>query len=332
MYLKLIFITLLVLFSGCSNSPKPIKHITVTYPSWYSKPPLNSSLFTYGVGFGVNYKEARLESINMAISSLSIEVSSSFETNSTYKRENGIENVNKNIKSEINAVLQKIEINNFQVVDQQKIGFEKYISLIKIDNTKLVMFFKKKLSNLDKSLEAELSGVDGLLNQFLVYKKYIKLYQDNEKYSVIIGSLDKSYNSSFYFNKLKQLREVLLKTQEQIKFSVQSNNKDNDRLMAAISNSLLDSGIQIVKKDFNYVLKVKENLSYSQSKGIYIAVNNIDLKIYDKNNKIINGKNISVKGFSFNNKKEARLDTYKKFNVELQKNNTKLGLINFMLN
>jgi hypothetical protein len=74
-------------------------------------------------------KEAVVNALNEIISTLSVSVESEYNSNTTVNNNNGFENYSQNTQEKIKSKVKDLRISNYQILNYEKIGFNKYAVL-----------------------------------------------------------------------------------------------------------------------------------------------------------------------------------------------------------
>lgn len=317
-YIFLIFIA--VLFSGCLNTKPSVKKVEV--PIWLKTMPKDNAKFTYGAGISETREDALKEALNDVTSKFGVKVKSSFTNKEIvdgyYSRSIS--------SSNIETSVEKIKITNYKVERSERISYNEYAVLIKVDNKKFFNSLKKDIArlkqNIEKTLERSLE--QDAINRYKT-KQSTSKYCDRLLSNVLVAyELNNSYNLKDYFNFVSDVKENYYSEANSLRFFVLGGN-NSENFVKIVNKGLLNSNFNIVDdhelESVKVVLKVSDNISTKKD----IVTIKIDIKVLDTQKLV--GKSTIVLKERFNNSKSKIYDLA---SVHFEQDIEELGIENIL--
>ena len=128
---QIILVTFLLLLSGCSSKPDVALNERSMLPQWFLTPPQNDEVYLYGIGSGKNSEEATQQALENFLSKLSITIESSFSMQQKSKKALW-EYFSTTSRLDIKSSVAKMKVNNYEVIQMQKMQYNEYISLVRV--------------------------------------------------------------------------------------------------------------------------------------------------------------------------------------------------------
>jgi len=293
-----LFITLFIL-SGC-GSQKRVVIKQKELPSWYVKPTKSTTTTLFAVGEGRDKQEAIANALNNMASTLSVSLSSEFNTKSVI-RDGDIQSNQTTSTNEINTKVDTIRINSFEVINSQSFGFKKYLAEVKADKRKLFLGLKKeidqKLSLIQsKSLEAKNHNA---IKRLSTYKEARLSTQDVKHTLLVMNTLNSSFDDRNYINKIQEIDSKYERLSSKISFSINSNN-DAKNLQSSIANGLSSKKYKIKNSSgiYNFKIYISSKTSKAKSYGFDLARSAISISVKDIHGIIIGSNKLNITGQS----------------------------------
>ncbi|WP_455756261.1 LPP20 family lipoprotein [Sulfurimonas sp.] len=293
-----LFLTLIVL-SGC-GSQKRIVVEKRELPVWYANPIKSTSTTLYAVGEGQNKQEAVTNALNNMASTLSVSLSSEFNTKSVVKdgtiTSHQITSVN-----EINTKVNTIRITNYEIVNSKDFSFKRYLAEVKSDKRKLFSGLKKEIDQKLKMIQNKNSEVQNYnaIKRLVTYKDVNESTSDIKTTLLVMSSLNPSFNDAGYISKIQEIQNRYDRLLSKISFSIDSNS-DAKNLKSSIANGLSAKKYSIKngsgKNHFNIYLS--SNTSKANSYGFDLARSAISITVKDNNGVIIGSNKLNITGQS----------------------------------
>jgi len=296
----LAFLTLVFIFSGCGSQKRVVVAEPKEYPLWYLKPPRTDSATLYGVGDGQNKEDAIANALTMMISTLSVSISSKFDSKSVIKE--GVSSSNQaTYTNEVQSEVQKIHISNYDVLNSQSMGYKQHIVLVKSDKKKLFDGLKKEIDQkfyMIKEKENSLSR-SNTIEKLSVYKSFQNSLQGTQNSLMVMSVLDPSFNDIPYLRKIQELDDKYQKTLSNITFSIESN-KPAHNLKSVIAKAISEKHYKIKKASGknHFKIYIKSNIQKAKSYGFTLARSAIDITIKDSKGAIIGSNKLDIVGQS----------------------------------
>lgn len=301
---------LLLFFNACSTTQPEVKPTETKLPKWYLTPPINSSMFLYGVGNGETKELSTQNALNNLVSKLGISIeSSSTITKNIDKgfREYMITKSKLNIKSSVD----KIRVSNYEVVDTKKLKYNSFVTLVRSDKKSFTVSLKHSVDNtIDKIKNRDTSSLDPL-KKYSFYKDSSQTLSALFPKLLILNLLDDEFDLDSYVAFMKEINQKLHVEKNSISFFVINNSKTElfaDAFKAYISKSF---HISEKKTDDKNQLKayMSDKVTYNNTHGIIIVNVLVTVIIKDYKNSTIKTKQVSLNGYSVSSKEDALKDS-----------------------
>ena len=222
--LSLFFILFIV--SGCASKKRVVSEMK-EYPSWYEKPLKSNASTLYAVAQGEDKRTAVNNALNEIIATLSVSLSSEFKSK-TEVTKGDKESYLVTSSNEVYSEVQKIQINNYELLHTSDFGFEKYLVQVKVNKKKLFDGLKIEVDNRFQSIKVKDTKKLNALQKLSNYRVGLELLQGIQNSLRVMHSLDSSFDDSLYTQKITNLESSYAILLSNISFSVHSN-KDAKR-------------------------------------------------------------------------------------------------------
>jgi hypothetical protein len=309
---KLLSFFLIIFFVGCAthkevvSKPKPL-------PSWYLNPPKSDNKFVYVTGSGIDKKHAILDALSNFISRYSITISSKFESK-VASFGGGLSS--KSSRQNIEAIVKKFEVSNYEVVKAERYSFDKFFVLLKIDLKALYNNLKEKLDSRFKIYKMEFVSISkkDLLTQYIELQNLYKKLEKEKNYIFILKLMNDSFNEKKYLDFISTVKKRILYVKSNLYVEIKG---DNESILKDIEHYLSMKGIKIGKSDIKMYVKTekKENSNYVRLNiyHIYISVKYKNSLIATNSFKVILPSSVELNGKLFDNIKNLSLRQF--FNI-----------------
>jgi hypothetical protein len=312
---------------GCGDKKPTIEVEKKELPAWIMHQPTSDSSTLYGVGEGQDKQTAITNALNEMLSTLSISVASEYNSNTNVSNYNGMESYVKNIEEKVNTKVKELRISNYQIMQYEKIGFNKYAVLLKSDKNAIFNSLRdeidKKLALLHAQENTYKSTND--LKQLAFYKQASFDLDDLIYKSIIMKALDTSYDDSYIIKEVAYFRNTSTALQSKISFTVYSD-AESENLIPVIKDALTAKGLKVANQRNEYHLDVviSSQIVKAESSGFTLARSAIDIDLKDANNHIISTKKLNITGQSTQGYKVAEQNIAYKLNQLISKDGTKV--------
>jgi hypothetical protein len=147
------------IFSGCffdKEKKKIVNEVksSQSFPNWFENPKRSDNYNFYGVGEG----DVRREAISMALSQIageiSVTISSTFESESSYSQNGKGTDFSKDAKNQVKSVINAVNFNNAIVENEAKVG-EKFLTLVRVNRAD---FYQTQLAEFQQ-MESQLNSL-----------------------------------------------------------------------------------------------------------------------------------------------------------------------------
>ena len=119
----LVLCTLVIFLASCGSEKRVVVAKKEPLPSWYQSSSMNTSTELYSVGEGQTKQDAITDALSMMISTLSVSISSQFNSKSVIKEGQTSSNT-ATYTNEVQSDVAKIRISNYELVHSKEIGFK----------------------------------------------------------------------------------------------------------------------------------------------------------------------------------------------------------------
>jgi hypothetical protein len=312
---------LVLLISGCAAPKRMVVASIKELPSWYTHPEQSTSVMLYATGEGEKRDDAITSALSAMASTLSVSVSSQFNTKSVVK-EGTIESYQTLSTSEIQSDVKKIRISNYEVMQAEEFGFKKYIVLIQSDKKKLLESFKKELEQRFAIAQNKYANSQSYnaIKQLSIYKEATQSLSDVPNMLTVMHVLDTSFDGASYIKKLKDIDERYEKLLNSLSFSIVSDN-ESQNLKAPIQKGLSEKKF-ILKESgerHHFTIFISSKIEQASSYGFSLARSAIEITIKDYNGAIIGSNKLNITGQSTQGYAIAKESIAIKFNEMVKK-------------
>lgn len=291
---------LLLLFNGCASNPTvDIKQKPL--PQWIMNPPQSDSSTLYGIGEGKNKQDALNNALNEMVATLSVSLASQFNTTTKINNFNGIESYSQETESNIQSKVKELRISNYELLQYEKIGFNKYAVLVKAQKKALFNTLKDEVDKkilLLKNQENSLVSADVLKK--LQFYKNASLNGDDLVYrSLIMKVLENAFHDDYIIKEVQHYKNNFTTLQSKISFSVNSDDASTN-LIPAIKEALSSKGFKItnLKSDYHLNVNISSLTIEATSYGFHLARSAIEITIKDNKNQTLSTKKLNITGQS----------------------------------
>jgi len=310
----------LFLLSGC-GSQKRVVIEQKKLPVWYENPTRTTLNTLYSIGEGENKKEAIINALNSIASTLSVYISSEFNTKSISK-EGDIENYNSISTSEINSKVKKIRISNYEIINSKDFGFERYLVEIKVDKQKLFDSLNQELNQKFKIIESKYEDAQNYdaIKQLSIYKNSKESSAYMQNILLVMRGLNSDFNTDDYIKKLQKLDTKYEKLLSKISFSIASND-DAKVLETAIADGLSSKKYSINNSfDKNHFkIFISSSSVKTRAYGFDLLRSTIFISTKDNFGTIIGSNKINITGQSTGGYLVAKENVAIKLNAMIKK-------------
>lgn len=315
------FILLLTLFLllGCSSKKRVVAPVK-TLPSWYTNQIKSNTRTLYSVGEGESKSQAIANALNQMVSTLSVSISSDFSTHSEV-REGTINSIQTDSVSNIHSQVEKLRVSNYQIINEEEFGFQRYLVAIKSD--KMMLF-----SSLDKEISQEFDTIQRKYEESTQFNalKRVSMYKEakesvrNLKYTLLVmNSLNQHFDDKAYLSKILEVENRYDSLLSQITFSIDSNH-DGKELMPSIANGLSLAKYKMSKKsdDKNHFrIRIVASVSQAKSYGFDLARSAISIVVKDKQGIAVGSNKLNITGQSTQGYAIAKENVAVKLNAKI---------------
>lgn len=307
--------------SGCASQKRSIVVKAKEIPAWYKTPRASSATTLYAVGEGENRDEAVANALNSMASTLSVSISSEFNTRSVVK-DGADESFNSTSVNEIKSSVKKIRISSYDVLESEQLGFKKYIVLIRSYKQELFNSLKDELDQKFTMIHNRFSNANkfNAIKRLSIYKEAKESVADVPNTLIVMSVLNNSFNKEPYLQSVKKVRLKYDELLSSITFSVQSNEAAQN-LKSVIRKGLSEKRLTLKdssgKNHFNIFISSKVELASSY--GFNLARSAISITVKDVNDAIIGSNKLNITGQSTQGYEIAKENVAAKLSAMVEK-------------
>ena len=317
--MKLISSILVIIFllSACGTQ-KRVDVKAKEFPSWYSSPSQSDSNTLYAIGEGENKAVAINTALSEILASLSVSISSEFNSK-TQVSKGTVESYRVTSSKNINAKVQEIKINNYEVTHENDFGFEKYLVGVKIEKKRLFEGLKQEVDS--KFSHIKLKSMRGnAIKQLESYQEDKTSIHNVQNILSVMQALDSSFDATPYVKKMQNIDKKHSDLLAKISFSLHVN-RDALNLKPSISKGLSDKKFQLnsAQGKNHFRIYIYSSTIKAKSYGFNLARSAIDIKVKDFKETVIGSNKINLTGQSTQGYKIAKENVAIKLDAMIKK-------------
>jgi len=315
-----LFLTLFIL-SGCVSQKRVVVN-NKELPSWYENPMKSTNTTLYAVSQGDTKATAVNRALNEILARLSVSISSEFNTKTEVTR-GTTETYNVSSSNEIKARINEIRISNYEIVNANDFGFERYLVQVKVDKRKLFLSLQNELEQKFTIIENEKTQVQNYnaIKKLNTYTKALESLDYINNALMVMNSLDSNFDDSLLLKKVVAVQNRYDLLLSKISFSINSN-KDAKNLKSSISKGLSAKNYKVNnstgKNHFNIYLS--SNTSKAFSYGFNLARSAISITVKDYRGNVVGSNKLNITGQSTQGHKIAKENVAIKLNAMVKTN------------
>jgi len=315
-----LFLTIFVL-AGCMSQKRVVVN-NKELPIWYENPMKSTNTTLYAVEQGDNKATAVNRALNEILARLSVSISSEFNTKTEVTR-GSAETYNVSSSNEIKARINEIRISNYEIVNANDFGFERYLVQVKVDKRKLFLSLQNELEQKFTIIENEKIQAQNYnaIKKLNTYTKALESLDYINNTLMVMNSLDSNFDNSLLLKKVVAVQNRYDLLLSKISFSINSN-KDAKNLKSSISKGLSAKNYKVNnslgKNHFNIYLS--SNTSKAFSYGFNLARSAISITVKDYRGNVVGSNKLNITGQSTQGKKIAKENVAMKLNAILKTN------------
>ena len=316
--LVVLFLGILTLI-GCGGSKPQIEVQEKRLPVWYTNPPQSDTTTLYALGEGKDKQEAIANALNYMASTLSVSIESTYNAKTTV-REGTVANSSDAVyKSDITSTVHKIRISNYQVIEEENLGFKRYAVLVRSDKAKMFASLKQEIDQqiaLYKSKERNLKSSEPI-HLYALYKDANERLKDLPSTLVVMKELNSSFDTSRYLATIEYVQKQYILYKNNISFLVRSN---VDGLGTPITKALSAQGFKIknTTSKMHYNIFVEASIKKAKSYGFTLARAQIEIKTKNSKGVVVASNVIHLVGQSSQGYDVAVQDLTRRLNKKIE--------------
>jgi len=288
------FSIVLLMLSGCGgvepSAPKISKKET---PSWYLNPPKDTSTKLYGIAIGKNRDDAIKHALTDMVAKLGINIESTYESSVKVQYSYASKKISNNVKSSIAS----ISINNYEVIESERLSYKKFAVLLQSDKAKLAQSLKESIERKYTKLQTGLVAIkeSNVLSRYVMTKKISEEANTLLSTILIIKELDPNYTGSLPLTFIESTHKKLLDITNNLNFIVKGD-RNSRTFVTALENHLTHQGYHLTsgRSDNTVSISIKTSLNSTRVSSMKIVTYDVSIKAINKAEKI-GGKHIIIK-------------------------------------
>ncbi len=305
-----IFLSLLFL-TGCGAKKEVEAVQKKAPPSWYVNPPKTTASALYALGEGENREEAVKNALNMMASTLSVSISSQFDSKKVVQE--GLVNTHQStVVSSTQSDVKNIRISSYELMESYKLGFNNYIVLIRSDKQKLFESLKHELQQKFALADSHIDSLSShnAIKRLSGYKKVKREIKDVPDTIVVMNVLDGSFKGKEYIEKIDIINSSYEKLLSSISVEIECDS-DSKVLEASIKEGFAANGVEInnSKGSTHFIVRIDVDVEQKDSSfGFALARFAIDISVKDHKGSIVASNKLNIVGYSTQGYEVAKED------------------------
>lgn len=306
---------------GCMAQKESASMKQKILPSWYESPPRSTASTLYAIGEGENREEALKNALNMMASTLSVSISSQFDSKKVV-REGLVNTSQSTVLSRTQSDVQKIRISSYELMESQKIGFNNHVVLISSQKKKLFESLKSELEQRFALAESRIASLQAqnALYRLGGYKNIERELSDVPGIIVVMNVLDGSYKGEEYLQKIQDIHASHEKLLLDITVFIDCDG-DSKRLEAPIKEGFSAVKMRIERGggSEHFEVKVSSNVQKASSYGFTIARFAVEISVEDAKGSVVASNKLNIIGQSTQGYETAKESAAQKLEEMIKK-------------
>ncbi|VAW65185.1 hypothetical protein MNBD_GAMMA11-176 [hydrothermal vent metagenome] len=327
--LKIISIALFILLTlqSCSFGSKPVKK-QASFPAWVSNPPNDTSSKIYGTGSGFSPVEAKEAALKDISGKLITKISSQSKSEISQFNDSVARSATQNINTSTVAT----QLSNYKVVNSTQIGDKLFIQL-SISRSEFIKTTTSQLKELDDKIKSTLRSASRKTKlQQLIASQNLRPTIDKARTLVrLLQAAGGTQNTDKY---LAYYNDIIRKTNDllyAVRFRVSSNASLNgfaQHLVTLLHNKNISASMGS-KGRADAHIQISGNIKTSTAFSQHMSQLTVNIKISDKNNRVISVREYESSGSSTTDSNSASSSAIKSMGAQFKNNGVlaSLGLL-----
>lgn len=316
-----IFLVVMIVFAGCGSEKRVVVAKKQELPSWYQSSSMNTNTELYSVGEGQTKQDAITDALSMMISTLSVSISSQFNSKSVIKEGQTSSNT-ATYTNEVQSDVAKIHISNYELVHSKNIGFKKYIVLVKSNKKQLFDSLKQETDqeiSLINSKKYDLAN-QNTIKQISVYRGFKETLSSVPNRLLVMGVLKSSFDESPYLFQISSIEKKYDELVASLSFSISANSNASN-LKSAISQGISSQQLKVAEGSGvnHYKIYINSKIEKASSYGFTLARSAIYISVEDHKGVIIGSNKLNITGQSTQGYEIAKENVASKLNEMVKK-------------
>ena len=290
----------MVMMSACGSQKRVVVAKKKEIPSWYQTPPTSTQSTLYGVGVGKDKTEAISDALTQMISTLSVEVSSTYSSK-TVARDGSVESFDGTYTKEMQSVVKPIRISNYKVLEAKNLGYKNYAVLVSSNTNEL---YKSMLQEINQDFEIFFNKEKSIkkqnaLQQLAFYKKSKLTFQLLPNKLLILKQLKSDFNPSPYLEAYNEIESKYEQLHSHISFKI-SANSNAINLKTPIAKALSAKEFKISSRNTqeSFRIYISAQINKANSYGFTLARATINITTKDYKGSVIGSNRLDIVGQS----------------------------------
>jgi len=318
---------ILLTLQACSSGSKPVKK-QPAFPAWVSNPPNDTTSNIYGTGSGFSPTEAKEAALKDISGKLITKISSQSKSEISQFNDNVARSATQNINTSTVAT----KLSNYKVVNSEQIGNKLFIQL-SISRSEFIKTTTSQLKELDDRIKNTLRSASSKtkLQQLIAYQNLRPTIDNARTLVQLLQAAGGPQNTDKYladYNKVVKKNSDLLYA---VRFSVSSNASLNgfaEHLVALLHNKNISASIG-KKSNADAHIQISGSIKTSTAFSQHMSQLVVNIKISDKNRRIISVREYESSGSSATDSNSASDSAIKSMGAQFKNNGilASLGLL-----
>ena len=307
-----------LLFLGCASKQKVVVSKKEA-PSWLIHPPKSNNFELFALGEGENKQDALNNALTFMVSTLSVSVSSSFSAKTVVK-EGSINSSDATYVNQTQSDVKRIRISDYEILHEEKLGFKKYVVLIKANKKKLFQGLKNEIDQKFEIYENNEKNIQNsnALKQLSSYKKMIKTFAYIKNSLIVMKVLNENFNQKKYLEKMNSINKKYQYLLQNISFWVYSNVESLSKpIIAGLTKQKFIVKKSKSKMHFNIYIKAK--IKKANAYGFTLARSEVSFTTKDYANRVLASNVVHIVGQSSQGYAIAKQNLVKRLNALVKK-------------
>ena len=306
----LIYLFISIFLIGCTAPSINIGSNEIKYPKWYLNPTKDTSQTFYATGMGANEQDAINSALNSIASRISVEISSTFESETKNSTMSGYR---KTSQKNINSRVDKIKFNNYNIIKKGS-SSDRIFLLLKVNKQNLVKGMRENIDLKLNNFDMKLSNLKGSSYKKLkVLREIANLTQNLKTDFLIVNTIISQRDKNAMINKIDSYLNRYLNLKNKITFYIKNINNSPKEYVDTLANIITKKGYNITNSPSSDTVIVNLNVTEYKIITLNKKIIKAKINIVLKDKSCMDNFNLNIAGSSNSSYIVARAIVVKKF-------------------